>query len=116
MSRSKAKRSFDEYKEIDKYISTGKISNAIRILTEEAKSDVLSLIDKFNMKTDLDVLREKHPKPSKANLNYILSNKHPKISSYQQFIFEELNASMVIKSAMGVLALPVLMPTNAAGF
>ena len=53
MSRTKAKRSFDEYKEFDKHMSTGKISNAIQSLTEEAKGGVLSLTDKVDMKTVL---------------------------------------------------------------
>ena len=68
------------------------------------------------MKTVLDVLREKLGKPSKTNLNHLVSN--PKSLTYHQSIFEKLNASMNRKSAMkthGVMALPVLMPTNGKG-
>ena len=61
MSRTKAKRSVDEYKEFDKYMSTGNISNAIRSLTEEAKSGALSLTDKVDKKTVIDVSRKNYP-------------------------------------------------------
>ena len=59
MSRTKAKRSVEEYKEFDKYTSTANTSNANRSLTEEAKVFVLSLTDKFDKRTVLGVLREK---------------------------------------------------------
>ena len=59
MSRTKAKQSDDEYKEFDKYMSTGKTTNAIRSLTEEAKVCVLSLTDNVDKKTVLGVLRKK---------------------------------------------------------
>ena len=99
MSRTKAKRSVDEYKECDKYMSTGKLSNAIRSLTEEAKAGVLSLTEKVDRKRVLDVLREQHPKPCKANLNYVVSNEHPKKLPYHQSLFEKLITSVVRKSA-----------------
>ena len=67
-SGTKAKQSFDEYKVFDKQFSTGKLFNAIRSLTEEAKGGVLSLTDKVDMKQFPDVLRENHPEPSKAKL------------------------------------------------
>ena len=76
MSRTKAKRFVDEYKKIDENMSTGKISNAIRSLTEEAKGGVLSLTEKVDKKTILYVLREKDPEPCKTNLNSLVSNEH----------------------------------------
>ena len=63
MSRTKTKRYVDEYKEYKKNMSTGRISIAIRSLTEKAKGGVLSLTDKVDKKTVLDVLRKKHPEP-----------------------------------------------------
>ena len=60
MSRTKANRSIDEYKEFDKNKTTGKISNAIRSLTEEAKGGVFSLTDKVENKT---VFHEKQLEP-----------------------------------------------------
>ena len=82
MSSTKAKRSFDDYKEFDEHMSTGKISNAIRSLTEEAKGGILSLTDKVDIKTVLDILREKNLEPSKANLNYLVIIEHPKSLPY----------------------------------
>ena len=81
-------------------MSKVKISNAIRSLTEEAKAGVLSLTVKVDMKTVLEVLREKPPEPSKASLNYLVSNEHAKSLPYHQSIFEKTKASMVRKSAM----------------
>ena len=116
MSRTKAKRFVDEYKEFDKCMSTGEISKAIRSLTEEAKNGVLSLNDKVDKKTVLDVLREKYPELCKANLNYLVSNEHPKTLPNHQSIFEKLNASMVRKSAMKTHGSHGRMPTNGEGF
>ena len=82
-------------------MSTGKISNAIRSLTEEAKRGVLSLTEKVDKKTVLYVLREKDPEPCKTNLNSLVSNEHPKSLPYHQSLFEKLNASMTRKSAYG---------------
>ena len=70
MCRTKTKRSVDKYKEYNKYMSTGSI--ATRSLTEKAKSGVLSLTDKVDKKTILDVLRKKPAEPCKANLNYLV--------------------------------------------
>ena len=72
MCRTKTKRSVDKYKEYNKYMSTGKISIATRSLTEKAKSGVLSLTDKVDKKTILDVLRKKPAEPCKANSNYLV--------------------------------------------
>ena len=63
MSGIEAKRFVDEYKEFDKYMSTGKTATTIRYLNEEAKVGVPSLTVKVNKKTVLNVLREKHPEP-----------------------------------------------------
>ena len=100
MSRTKTKRYVDEYKEYNKYMSTGKISIAILSLTVKAKGGVHSLTDKVDKKTVLDVLRKKHPEPCKAISNYLVGNEHPKSLPYHQSIFEKLNASIVRKSAM----------------
>ena len=52
------------------------------------------------MRSVSDDIREKHLKPCKAKLNYLVSNRHPKKIPYHQSIFENLNASKVRKSAM----------------
>ena len=80
MNRTKAKRSVDEYNKFYQFMSTGNISNAIRSLTEDAKSGYISLTHKVDKKTILDVLREKHPEPRKAKMNYLVSNEHPNVN------------------------------------
>ena len=77
MNRTKAKRSVGEYKKFDKYMSLEKISNANRILTKKAKGGALSLLTNLTRKV-LDVLRENHPGPGRANLNYLISNEYSK--------------------------------------
>ena len=57
------------------------------------------LTDIVDIKTVLDVLREKHGEPSETKLNYLVTNDHPKSLPYHQSIFEKLNASMNGKSA-----------------
>ena len=78
MSRIKAKRSVDVCKVFNKYMSTERNSNAIRSLTEEPTVVFLSLTDRVSKNRVFDVLREKHPEPCKLNLNYLVSNEHPK--------------------------------------
>ena len=43
--KSKFKRDTNEYKEFDRHMATGKISNAIRCLTDECKGGTLSIDD-----------------------------------------------------------------------
>ena len=78
-------------------MSAGKISNAFRKLTEEAKGGVLCLTDKIDWKTVLDVLHEEHQEPRDANENNLVNNENPKSLPYHKSIFEELNASMIRK-------------------
>ena len=88
-----------EYKKFDKQ-KYKKIFNAIWSLRDEAKGCFISFTDIIEMKTVLDVLREKHLEQRKANLNYLVSNERPKGLPYHQSTFEKLNASMVRKPAM----------------
>ena len=81
-------------------MSTKKISNAIRSLTVEANSGVVSLTEKIDKKPVLVALRKKPPEKCKASLIYLVSNEHPKSLPYHQPIFEKLFASMVRKSTM----------------
>ena len=69
MGRPKTKRPVAKYNDLDKYVSTGKISNAIRGINGEAKGVFRSLTDNFDKKTVLGVLREKDPEPWKSNLS-----------------------------------------------
>ena len=78
-------------------MSVGRISNAIRSLTQEAEGGVLSLTDKVVKKTVPDVVHKKNPEPSKANLNYLVSNEQPNSLPYHQSVFEKLTPPLVRK-------------------
>ena len=99
--------------------SKKKFCNAIWSLREEAKGGFTSFTDIIEMKTVLDLLREKHLEQRKANLNYLVSNEH---SKFYHTINPHLRNSMPksLESLpwrrMGVLALPVLIPTNGEHF
>ena len=59
------KREVDEYKAFDKQMKSGKISNTLRCLSDNAKGSVVSTSDKVTIKgikcNLLDVLQEEHP-------------------------------------------------------
>ena len=119
MSRTKAKWSVVEDKDFDKYLSTGKISSVNRSLTEEAKGGVRSLTAKVDKKTVLDVLREKHSEPCKANLNYLVSNEHPKIYPTIDLFLKNLMRQWLESlqwRRREAMALQVFMPANGEGF
>ena len=65
----------DEYKEFDKYMTTGRISSAIRCLSEDVKGGNLSTTEKVTVggktRTVLDFLHEKHPKSQPCNPAFI---------------------------------------------
>ena len=65
-----------EINECDKQITSGKISNAMRCLTEESKGGVLNINQKIGDKTVLQILQDKHPKPEVANPTYIVKDQY----------------------------------------
>ena len=69
--KSKIKRDTDEYKEFERLMTSGKISNAIRCLTDEGKGGILSIDDTVtkdgSTKSVYDILVEKHQVAKSAN-------------------------------------------------
>ena len=67
----------DEFKALDKQMESGKISNALRCLSVDAKGGVLSTSDKVTIKrqnyTVLNFLQEKHPCSQKAYPKYVVT-------------------------------------------
>ena len=51
----------NDFKQFDFQMTAGKISNALRSLDESQKGTVLSLQEKINNKTVMEILKEKHP-------------------------------------------------------
>ena len=84
-------------------MTTGRISSAIRCLSEDVKGGILSTTEKITVggktRTVLDILHEKHPKSQPCNPTLIEqypSNALP----YHPQIFERINAACIRKSAM----------------
>ena len=59
-------RAKDMFRDFDTHMSAGKISNALRSVNECEKGGVLSLSEKIDNKSVLDILKEKHPQPKVA--------------------------------------------------
>ena len=100
VSRTEAKQFLMNTKNLMNTCQPEKNFKVIPSLTDEGKGGVLSLTDKVDIKTVVDNLRERHPKPNKAILNYLERNEHPKSLPYHQSILEKINTSMVRMSAM----------------
>ena len=66
------KKEVDEFKAFDKQMESGKISNALRCLSEDAKGGVLSTSDKMTNKgkncTVLNLLQEKYQCSQKTKM------------------------------------------------
>ena len=95
LSRTKANQFVDEYNSLDKYMSTGKVNETIRSVTEETTAVVFSLTHKIDKKTAHFVLCQKH---SITTQSYLVGNNRKNNLSDNQFIFEKLNVSNAIKS------------------
>ena len=63
----------DEFREFDSHMSSGKMSKALRCLDDHRKGNVLSVTDRIEGKTILQILRKKHPKPQAALEAYKLT-------------------------------------------
>ena len=81
-------------------METGKVSNALRCLTEESKGRVLPLNQKLGTKTVMDIIVEKHPAPQTANLDYVVKDPHLYTLPYHHSIFDRINASAIRRSAI----------------
>ena len=84
-------------------MTEGKISNAIRGLSDEVKGGVLSLNDKITKgnktQTVFEILQEKHPKKQPANPNYVVEKSSLSLP-YHPVIFDKLNTAKIRKAAM----------------
>ena len=75
--------------------SRGKISNALRCLSEDAKVGVLSTSDKATIErkncTVLDFLQEKQPCSQKDNLKYVVTDLKHRDLPFHPSTFEKNN-------------------------
>ena len=81
------------------FMSRGKISNAIRILSDEHKGGVLAPNDLIDGRPVLETLRDKHTEGQPLEPNCIQSE-HPRTLPYQPAVFDKISARLVRKHAM----------------
>ena len=92
------KREMDEFNALDKQIESGTISNALRCLSDEAKSDALSTSDSVTTNgknfTVLD-LQKKHPCNQKADLKYVVTDLKYGDLQFHPSIFGKINGAEI---------------------
>ena len=85
-------------KQFNKFTETGKILNALKFLTVELLSGILSPNDRINGKTEYEWLKEKHPTLYQVNLNSIVDENTFELIPYNAAIFKNISASAVKKA------------------
>ena len=98
-TKPKSSRKKDELSEFDAHMSAGKISNALRCINDCEKGGVLSLTEKIDNKSVLDILKEKHPPASRCDDRYIVE-KPPNVTPYHTVIFDKNQGRIVCNAAM----------------
>ena len=97
------KRKVDEFKAFGKQMESGKISDASRCLSDDAKGGVLSTSDKVTIRvkncTVLDFLQEKHPCRQKVDLKYVITDLKSRDLPFHASIFEKINGSEIKRAA-----------------
>ena len=78
------------------FMSRGKISNAIRVLSDEQKGGVLAPTDLIDRS---EILHDKHPEGQHLEPNCI-QREHPQTLPYQTAVLNKLTARLVQKHAM----------------
>ena len=90
----------DELKQFNKFTETEKNSKAMKCLTGEPSSGILSSNDTINGKNVYELLKEKHPTPSQVNINYVVNKNTFESIPYHPAIFENLGALAVKNAAL----------------
>ena len=98
-TKPKSSRKKDELREFDAHMSAGKISNALRCINDCEKGGVLSLTEKIDNKSVLDILKEKHPPASRCDDRYIVE-KPSNVTPYHPVIFDKIQGRIVRNAAM----------------
>ena len=96
------------------FMSRGKISNAIRVLSDEHKGGVLAPTDLIDGRPVLEILRDKHPEGQPLEPNCIQSQ-HPRTLPYHPKSVLGLSESMQL-SLMAVPGLQVSMPITGVDY
>ena len=96
---SRNKQQHSDLKMFNDFMSRGKISNAIRVLSDEHKGGVLAPTDLIDGRPVLEILRDKHPEGQPLEPSCIQSE-HPRTLPYHPAVFDKISARLVRKHAM----------------
>ena len=100
LNKTSRTKPFNEFKEFDNHMSKGKISNAIRCLTEELKGGPLSTTQIVEGQSVMNILEQKHPNPKPADDSYLERNCYEETLPYHPTIFDKIDSSAIKRSAM----------------
>ena len=96
---SRNKKQHSDLNKFNDFMSRGKISNAIRVLSDELKGGVLAPTNLIDGRPVLEILRDKHPEGQPLEPNCIQNN-HPRSLPYHPAVFDKISARLVRKHAM----------------
>ena len=99
---SRNKKQHSDVKMFNDFMSRGKISNAIRVLSDEHKGGALAPTDLTDCRAVLEILRDKYSEGQPLEPNFIESQ-HPRSLPYHPSVFDKMNARLVRKHAMRTL-------------
>ena len=103
---SRNKQQHSDLKMFNDFMSRGKISNAIRVLSDEHKGGVLAPTDLIDGRPVLEILGDKHPEGQPLEPNCIQSE-HPRTLPYHPAVFDDPENEAILlidaKNAFNVL-------------
>ena len=85
---SRNKKQHSGLKMFNDFMSRGKISNAIHVLSDEHKGGVLATTNLIDGRPVLEILRDKNPEGQPLEPNCIQSE-HPRTLAYHPAIFDK---------------------------
>ena len=94
---SRNKKQHSDLKMFNDFLSRGKISNGIRVPSDEHKGDVLAPTNLIDGRPVLEILRGKHPEGQPLVPNYIQSE-HQR-TPYHPAVLYQISARLVQKHA-----------------
>ena len=97
--RTKRKLPFDETKEFNRQMNSGKVTNAIRTLQNEQNGGVLDLQEKIKGETVLQILISKHPSSQPYNPALIVDD-WPNTLPYHTSIFDRIDAHAIRRATL----------------
>ena len=98
LPKQKTPEEESDLKNFKKFMCQGKISSALKCLSDHQRGGILSLKEKIGDKTVLELLKEKQPSPGKLEEDSITDEVDT--FPYYDSIFDKINAATIRKAAM----------------